>query len=166
MGARSGAKPAGHNADTVRLASTDSRYRQLPFHCSHRAVAAQGLDPGDISAARPVISEWRRDHPPPIVSLAEVADHLDHVREVAGVEHVGLGGDYDGVDFQPEGLKDVSGYPRLLAELLGRGWSEAEVAKLTWGNALRVLRDTESVAQELSARRVPSLATMGALDGA
>ncbi len=129
-------------------------------------VAAQGLDPGDVSAARPVVSEWRRDHPPPLVSLAEVADHLDHVREVAGVEHVGLGGDYDGVDFQPEGLEDVSGYPRLLAELLGRGWSEAEVAKLTWGNALRVLRDAESVAQELSARRAPSLATMGALDGA
>jgi membrane dipeptidase len=100
------------------------------------------------------------------VALAEVADHVDHVREVAGVEHVGLGGDYDGVDFQPEGLEDVSGYPRLLAELLARGWSDAEVAKLTWDNALRVLRDAESVARELATRRAPSRATLPPLDGA
>lgn len=129
-------------------------------------VAAQGADPRDLSAAKPLIEAWRRDHPPPRVTVAEVADHVDHVREVAGVEHVGLGGDYDGVDFQPEGLEDVSGYPRLLAELLRRGWSEAEIAKLTWGNALRVLRDAESVASDLSARRPPSLATLASLDGA
>jgi membrane dipeptidase len=132
---------------------------------SREHVAAQGLDPRDLSAARPVIEEWRREHPPPSVGIAEVADHVDHVREVAGVDHVGLGGDYDGVDFQPEGLEDVSGYPRLLAELLARGWSDAEVAKLTWGNALRVLRDAERVARELSARRPASLATLSALDG-
>jgi membrane dipeptidase len=82
------------------------------------------------------------------------------------VEHVGLGGDYDGVDFQPDGLEDVSGYPRLLAELLARGWSEAELAKLTWSNALRVLRDAEAVARDLSASRPASLATLPALDGA
>jgi membrane dipeptidase len=129
-------------------------------------VAAQGVDPHDVRAARPLIEAWRRDHPPPRVALAEVADHVDHVREVAGVEHVGLGGDYDGVDFQPEGLEDVSGYPRLLAELLARGWSDAEVAKLTWDNALRVLRDAESVARELATRRAPSRATLPPLDGA
>jgi membrane dipeptidase len=129
-------------------------------------LAAQGVDPSDVPAARPLIEAWRRDHPPPRVTLAEVADHVDHVREVAGLEHVGLGGDYDGVDFQPEGLEDVSGYPRLLAELLARGWSEVEVAKLTWGNPLRVLRDAESVSRNLSAQRSPSLATLSALDGA
>jgi membrane dipeptidase len=128
-------------------------------------VAAQGVDPRDLPAARPLIEAWRRDHPPPKVTIAEVADHVEHVREVTGVEHVGLGGDYDGVAFQPEGLEDVSGYPRLLAELLGRGWSEADLAKLTWGNALRVLRDAESVARSLATRRGPSLATISALDG-
>jgi membrane dipeptidase len=94
-----------------------------------------------------------------------VADHVDHVREVAGVEHVGLGGDYDGVDFLPEGLEDVSAYPRLLAELLRRGWSEPDLAKLTWSNALRVLRDAESVAGHLSTRERPTLATLASLDG-
>jgi membrane dipeptidase len=129
-------------------------------------VAAQGIDPGDLPAARPLLEAWRRDHPPPPVTVAEVADHVEHVRQVAGVAHVGLGGDYDGTAFQPAGLQDVSGYPLLLAELLGRGWSEPEVAMLTWGNALRVLRDAESVARDLSARRSPSLATLAALDGA
>jgi membrane dipeptidase len=129
-------------------------------------VAAQGIDPGDLPAARPLLEAWRRDHPPPPVTVAEVADHVEHVRQVAGVAHVGLGGDYDGTAFQPAGLQDVSGYPLLLAELLGRGWSEPEVAMLTWGNALRVLRDAESVARDLSARRPPSLATLAALDGA
>ena len=70
------------------------------------------------------------------------------------------------IEFQPDGLEDVSGSPRLLAELLGCGWSEAEVAKLTWSNSLRVLRDAESVARDLSARRPPSLATLAGHDGA
>jgi len=128
-------------------------------------VRAEGMDPRDLDAARPLVERWRRDHPPPRVALGEVADHLDHVREVAGVEHVGLGGDYDGVDFLPDGLEDVSGYPRLLAELLRRRWSEPDLAKLTWSNALRVLRDAESVAHHLSTRERPSLATLASLDG-
>jgi membrane dipeptidase len=98
------------------------------------------------------------------VTVAEVADHVEHVREVAGVDHVGLGGDYDGVAFQPQGLEDVAGYPRLLAELLDRRWSEADLAKLTWANPLRALRDAEAVARDLQARRGPSLATLAELD--
>jgi membrane dipeptidase len=128
-------------------------------------VRAEGVDPRDLGATRPLVERWRRDHPPPRVTLGEVADHVDHVREVAGVEHVGLGGDYDGVDFLPEGLEDVSAYPRLLAELLRRGWSEPDLAKLTWSNALRVLRDAESVAGHLSTRERPTLATLASLDG-
>lgn len=116
-------------------------------------------------AGRALLAEWRRDRPPPVVTVAEVADHVDHVRQVAGPDHAGLGGDYDGVVFQPEGLEDVSGYPVLVAELLRRGWSDAEVASLTWGNALRVLRQAEQVARELQARRGPSLATWAELDG-
>ena len=129
-------------------------------------LAAGGVDPDDYPAARPLLAAWEKRHPPPRVTVAEVADHVDHVREVAGVDHVGLGGDYDGVPSQPEGLEDVSGYPRLVAELLDRGWSDAEVAKLTWANALRVLDDGEAVARDLQSRRGPSLATWAALDGA
>ena len=124
----------------------------------------RGVDP-DGDAAEALFAAFRRDHPPPRVTVAEVADHVEHVREVAGVDHVGLGGDYDGVAFQPEGLEDVAGYPRLLAELLDRRWSEADLAKLTWANPLRVLRDAEAVARHLRSRRGPSLATLEALDG-
>ncbi len=84
---------------------------------------------------------YARDHPRPTVTIADVADHVDHVREVAGVDHVGLGGDYDGSDVMPEGLEDVSCYPRLIAELLERGWSRPDLGKLTWSNVLRVVRD-------------------------
>ena len=127
-------------------------------------VRGAGLDPEDDAAA-PALAAWERGHPRPRVTVAEVADHVDHVRAVAGADHVGLGGDYDGFAFQPDGLEDVSGYPRLVAELLDRGWSEADLAKLTWGNALRVLRDAAAVARDLQARRGPSLATLAALDG-
>jgi membrane dipeptidase len=76
-----------------------------------------------------------------------VAEHVEHVREVAGVDAVGLGGDFDGIVITPDGLADVAGYPALLAELAGRGWSDPELAKLTWSNAVRVLRDTEAAAR-------------------
>lgn len=100
--------------------------------------------------------------PRPVATAATVADHLDHMREVAGVDHIGIGGDYDGTAFTPAGLEDVSGYPNLVAELLTRGWSKADLAKLTWSNAVRVLRDAEAVARELSASRGPSNAVLPA----
>jgi membrane dipeptidase len=89
------------------------------------------------------LTEWLAEHPRPEVSVAQVADHVEHAREVAGVEHIGLGGDYDGVDRQPKGLEDVSGYPRLLHELARRGWSQADLEALTGRNVLRVLREAE-----------------------
>ncbi|WP_438293511.1 dipeptidase [Streptomyces sp. HUAS TT7] len=103
-------------------------------------------------------------NPRPIATAATVADHLDHMREVAGVDHIGIGGDFDGTAFTPAGLDDVSGYPNLVAELLSRGWSSADLAKLTWSNAVRVLRDAESVSRELRARRGPSNAVRADLD--
>jgi len=127
-------------------------------------VSGTGVDPEDDASAA-LLAAWERDHPRPRVTVADVADHIDHVREVAGVDHVGLGGDYDGVAFQPEGLEDVAGYPRLLAELLDRRWSEGDLAKLTWANPIRVLRDAEAVARDLQAHRGPSLATLTTLDG-
>ncbi|MEU3313181.1 dipeptidase [Streptomyces sp. NPDC006662] len=99
-------------------------------------------------------------HPRPMATAATVADHLDHMREVAGVDHIGIGGDFDGTAFTPAGLDDVSGYPNLIAELLHRGWSRADLAKLTWSNAVRVLRDAEAVARDLSTTRGPSNAVL------
>ncbi|MCF3184243.1 dipeptidase [Streptomyces polychromogenes] len=98
--------------------------------------------------------------PRPVATAATVADHLDHMREVAGVDHIGIGGDFDGTAFTPAGLDDVSGYPNLIAELLHRGWSRADLAKLTWSNAVRALRDAEAVARDLQATRGPSNAVL------
>ncbi len=100
------------------------------------------------------------------VTIGQVADHLDHVRSVAGADHVGLGGDYDGNDSWPRGLEDVSGYPRLFAELVRRGWSDEDLGKLASGNLLRVLREAEAVARRLQATRPASTATIEALDAA
>jgi membrane dipeptidase len=102
--------------------------------------------PDDSPQWRDEMSAWVRANPRPPCTVADVADHIDHVRDVAGVDSVGLGGDFDGVAVTPDGLDDVAGYPNLLAELSGRGWSDADLAKLTWHNALRVLRDTASYA--------------------
>lgn len=104
-------------------------------------------------------------HPRPTATVATVADHLDHMRAVAGIDHVGIGGDFDGTPFTPAGLDDVAGYPNLVAELLSRGWSRADLGKLTWQNAVRVLRAAENTARTLRAQRPPSQATLQELDG-
>ncbi|MEN3359411.1 MAG: rane dipeptidase [Mycobacteriales bacterium] len=109
---------------------------------------------------------WTGANPRPPCTVADVADHIEHVRAVAGVDHVGLGGDFDGVPTVPTGLSGVDGYPALLAELAGRGWSDAELAKLTWRNALRVLRATEAAGTEARRSRGPSRATVAGLDAA
>ncbi|GHE61680.1 dipeptidase [Streptomyces longispororuber] len=116
--------------------------------------------------AMKVHAAFEEAHPRPVATAATVADHLDHMREVAGVDHIGIGGDYDGTAFTPAGLDDVSGYPNLLAELLDRGWSTADLAKLTWRNAVRVLGAAEDVARDVRSRRGPSVATLEQLDGA
>ncbi|WP_433664295.1 dipeptidase [Nocardia sp. CA-128927] len=108
---------------------------------------------------------FQADHPRPHVTTATVADHLDHMREVVGIDHIGLGGDYDGTNYLPADLSDVSGYPNLIAELLTRGWSEPDLGKLTWHNAVRALRDAEDVAKSLQRTRRPSTATLDQLDG-
>jgi membrane dipeptidase len=89
------------------------------------------------------IARYAEDHPRAVATVAQVADHIEHVRDVAGVEHVGIGGDYDGCDALPVGLEDVSRYPALIAELIDRQWSSKELAALTGENALRVLADAE-----------------------
>jgi membrane dipeptidase len=113
----------------------------------------RGLDRRDISAWEAVVPEYERAHPVPEATLTQVADHVEHVRSVAGLAHVGLGGDYDGSAGMPTGLADVSCYPALFAELLDRGWTEDECAALAGGNILRVLRDAENLASAVPGAR-------------
>jgi membrane dipeptidase len=107
-------------------------------------LAEQG---GDAAAVAAMSARWLAEHPVPRATLAQVADHVDHVRDVAGVEHVGIGGDFDGVDALPDGLGDVSAYPALFAELRRRGWRDDELRGLAGRNVLRVMRDAEQVAK-------------------
>jgi len=105
------------------------------------AAAAEGVDTDDTDAEDAFLETYRRAHPGPVASIADVVTHIEHVREVAGVEHIGLGGDYDGVGELPIGLEDVSSYPVLLAALAERGWSDEELAGLTCRNVLRTMGD-------------------------
>jgi membrane dipeptidase len=109
-----------------------------------------GLYIGQPDKAKAAMAEWLKAHPAPKVTLAQVADHIDHIAKVAGADHVGLGGDFDGVSNSlPEGLGDVAGYPALMAELMRRGWSDADVAKVAGGNVLRVMAEAEKVAASM-----------------
>ena len=126
----------------------------------------RGLDYQAWSDRREVRDEWAAGHPYPVATLAQVAGHVEHVRQVAGVDHVGIGGDFDGTSNLPDGLGDVSRYPALFAELTDRGWSETDCGKLASGNILRVMREAEAESRAISARRLPSQARIEDLDGA
>jgi membrane dipeptidase len=102
-------------------------------------VVARGGDPAQLSAVFGLRPSWEKDHPMPSATVAQVADHIDHVRAVAGVDHVGIGGDFDGTPVTPVGLDDVSRYPALFAELQRRHWSESDLKALAGGNVLRTL---------------------------
>lgn len=125
-------------------AAREARRRELglPPDTVFTQDAGEPADPSALTALR----QWETDHPEPAATLADVADHLDHAREVAGVRHIGLGGDFDGVGRLPVGLQDVSTYPALLAELSDRGWSDADLAGVTSGNILRVMSAAEQLA--------------------
>jgi membrane dipeptidase len=101
----------------------------------------------------------------PDATLADVVAHIEHIRKVAGIDHVGIGGDFDGISSTPVGLEDVSTYPALFAELARRGWKDDELRKLAGENLLRVLRESEAAARRLQRQRGPSMATIEALDG-
>jgi len=114
-----------------------------------RAIAEalhRGIDYRDLGS-RASLDDWVGANPMPIATISDVADHIDHMREVAGPDHIGVGGDFDGTEHLPAGLTDVSCYPALFAELLDRGWSEADCGKLSSGNILRVLRDGVDAAE-------------------
>lgn len=117
-----------------------------------KLAMANGL-PGNLYGGRsiPAMAAWDREHPEPLVGVKEVADHVEHVARVAGYDHVGLGGDFDGISGSgPVGMKGVDGYPLLFAELARRGWSDANLAKLAQGNVLRVMERVEAVARDLA----------------
>jgi len=109
--------------------------------------------------------EWDEAHPSPRATLSQVADHIEHVRDVAGVDHVGLGSDFDGITAVPLGLEDVSSFPRLFAELIRRGWSDADLRKLAGQNLLRMFHQAEATAKRLQSQRQPSTKTIQELDG-
>ena len=120
----------------------------------------------DTGAAARALAAWDAQHPAPKATLAQVADHVDHIRNTAGADNVGIGSDYDGVDDElPVGLEDVSNYPDLFAELIVRGWSDADLKKLAGENILRALERAEQVAKRLQRERAPSTKTIEELDG-
>jgi membrane dipeptidase len=136
-------------------AAEQARFNSRPY---------DGLYIGQPERANAAMAEWEKAHPAPVVTIAMVADHIDHIRQVAGVDCVGLGSDFDGIPVTPLGLDGVDKYPALLAELARRGWSDGDLAKLAGGNLLRVMRHAETVAKRLQKTERPSFATIAAVD--
>ena len=112
--------------------------------------------PGEPAAVTNGVARWTSANPRPRATLSEAADHIDHLRKIAGIDHIGLGGDFDGITFVVEGLEDVSTYPALVAELLRRGYKDAEIRKIAGQNILRVMRRAEAVSRTLQRQRAPS----------
>jgi membrane dipeptidase len=133
---------------------------------TREAAAARQRAGGDTVAYARAMRAWDSAHPAPHATIADVANMIDHVKQVAGVDHVGIGSDFDGVDDDlPDGLQDLSNYPDLFAELLMRGWSDADLKKLAGENVLRALETAETVAKRLQRERAPSTKTIEELDG-
>ncbi len=130
----------GHYSAKMRVWSADR---------SAEEARSKSLYVGQPERRKAAMDAWDKANPTPVGSIGEVADHIEHVAQVAGIDHVGLGGDLDGIEVTTPGLSGVDGYPRLLAELIRRGWSDADLAKLAGGNVLRALRGAEAVAASM-----------------
>jgi membrane dipeptidase len=122
----------------------------------------KGSFPAESPALKTALDRWIAANPAPSATIADVADHVDHIRKTAGIDHIGIGSDFDGISQTVKDLDNVSTYPRLTAELLKRGYSDADVKKILGGNILRVMRDAEKVSKRLQAERGPSVATLAA----
>jgi len=118
----------------------------------------KALTPNDAAGVKAGVDKWTAANPAPEATIGDVADHVDHIRKVAGIDHIGIGSDFDGITQTVKDLDNVSTYPRLTAELLKRGYSEADVKKILGLNVLRVLREAEKVSKRLQAERGPSTA--------
>lgn len=128
------------------------------------AARLRELMPGDTAGQDKAMKAWKASHPAPRATLAQVADHIDHIRRVAGIDHVGLGSDFDGITGVPAGLDDVSRYPDLLEELARRGYSDDDLKKVAGLNVLRALRGAEEVAARLQTERRPNDARIEDVD--
>jgi len=124
-----------------------------------------GLYIGQPDKAKAALAAWDKTHPRPAVTLAMVADHIEHIAKVCGIDCVGVGSDFDGIPNTPDGLDGVDRYPALFAELARRGWSDDALAKLAGGNVLRVMRQAQEVGKTLRATTPASAATLADLDG-
>jgi membrane dipeptidase len=142
---------------TAEFAAEQARLNSPPFG---------GLYIGQPERIAAALAQWQQANPPPPVTLAEVADHIGHIRDVAGVEHVGLGSDFDGIPEAPQGLEGVDKFPALLGELARRGWSDRELAAVAGANLLRVLRTAQAVSLRLQATVPASQAKIAGADGA
>jgi membrane dipeptidase len=138
---------AARNQWEADRAAEQARYSSPPYG---------GLYIGQPDRARAALAAWDLEHPKPVTTLAQVADHIEHVRRVAGIDHVGLGSDFDGIPEGPQGLEGVDRYPALLIELMRRGWTDGEVAKVAGENVLRVMSACERVAAALRATKPAS----------
>jgi membrane dipeptidase len=136
-------------------ADYDNRIGALAREMRERGVSDESI--------RSEIARIRQEDPRPTASLDDIADHIEHVRDVAGIDHVGIGSDFDGMRAPPD-MPDVSSYPVLFARLVERGWSDEDLGKLASGNVLRALRDAESVASRLRSERAPSTAVINDFD--
>ncbi|MDQ6831238.1 MAG: dipeptidase [Gemmatimonadota bacterium] len=133
---------------------------------ARRIAELRRRNPTDTAAARRDYDAWHQAHPTPTANLTQVADVIDYVRKVAGVDHVGIGSDFDGITDVVVGLEDVSKFPFLFAELARRGWTDADLRKLAGENVLRVLKRAEQVSARLKKERPASIRTIKELDGA
>jgi membrane dipeptidase len=116
----------------------------------------KGQFPNDAAAVKSGVAQWTAANPAPRATLAQAADHIDHIRAIAGIDHIGLGGDFDGIESVVQGLEDVSTYPALMAELLRRGYTEDDIRKIAGRNILRVMREVEKTSKAMRAERGPS----------
>jgi len=127
---------------------TSAERREWEYQRSAVAGRAKTEFSGNPAGEKASVDAWIAAHPQPKATLAQVADHIDHIRKVAGIDHIGIGGDFGGVDELPVGLENVSTYPALFAELVRRGYSKADLAKIAQGNVLRVMRGVEKAAEK------------------
>jgi membrane dipeptidase len=120
--------------------------RQWTARRAGEEARLKSLWPGKPEGVASGLAEWERRNEKPVASFLDMAEHIDHIRDVAGIDHIGIGGDYDGMESGPMGMEDVAGYPVLFAELARRGYSQADLEKIASRNMMRVLRAAEAYA--------------------
>ncbi|MCP5397033.1 MAG: membrane dipeptidase [Sphingomonadaceae bacterium] len=131
-------------------AYVDEELRQWLAARKAEEARLDSLWQGQPEAAKSGIDAWDKAHPMPEVTVSDMADHIDHIRKVAGIDHIGIGGDYDGMLTGPVGMEDVTGYPLLFVELARRGYTQEDLEKISWRNMMRVMRGAEAYAASVA----------------